>query len=167
VVRVMPNIATRTARRRRLRSRQPWVMPNIAAKNGSMAAAVVKTDLTDEVSEILGQIGVLVEVEESLIDISTAVNGAGPAFASTSLMLSSRLVLIAGLNPNSPSCSPHRHSKVLPRRCSKTTATLRSSLMQCVYRTEQSSRGWRYYGTVARMRRSGTSSKLRSAAQMN
>jgi pyrroline-5-carboxylate reductase len=57
------------------------VMPNIAARHGSMAAAVVKPSLTDEVAEILSQVGMLVEVDEALIDISTAVNGGGPAFA--------------------------------------------------------------------------------------
>jgi pyrroline-5-carboxylate reductase len=57
------------------------VMPNIAARHGSMAAAAVKAGLTDEVAEILRQVGMFVEVDESLIDISTAVNGGGPAFA--------------------------------------------------------------------------------------
>lgn len=57
------------------------VMPNISARTGNMAAAAVESGLTDEVSEILSQVGLFVEVDEALMDISTAVNGGGPAFA--------------------------------------------------------------------------------------
>ena len=57
------------------------VMPNVAAEFGTMAAAVTHEGLTDPVRDLLDAVGTFVEVDESLMDISTAVNGSGPAFA--------------------------------------------------------------------------------------
>ncbi|SNR45635.1 pyrroline-5-carboxylate reductase [Halorubrum vacuolatum] len=57
------------------------VMPNLAAETGNMAAAVTEEGLTDEVRDLLGAVGEYAEVDESLMDIATAVNGSGPAFA--------------------------------------------------------------------------------------
>jgi pyrroline-5-carboxylate reductase (EC 1.5.1.2) len=57
------------------------VMPNLAAEFGTMAAAVTHTGVTDEVRSLLDAVGMFVEIDESLMDISTAVNGSGPAFA--------------------------------------------------------------------------------------
>lgn len=55
-------------------------MPNLAVEYGSMAAAV--TAAGDEaVQTILDDLGNYVVVDESLMDISTALNGSGPAFA--------------------------------------------------------------------------------------
>jgi pyrroline-5-carboxylate reductase len=55
------------------------VMPNLAAETGHMAAAVAGP-VTDEVRALLDAVGEFVEVEESLMDTATAVNGSGPAF---------------------------------------------------------------------------------------
>jgi len=57
------------------------IMPNLAAETGNMAAAVTKTGLTDDVRKMLDAVGEFVEVDESLMHISTAVNGSGPAFS--------------------------------------------------------------------------------------
>ncbi|WP_280587985.1 pyrroline-5-carboxylate reductase [Halorubrum sp. Boch-26] len=57
------------------------IMPNLAAETGEMAAAATNEGLTDEVREMLDDAGEFVEVDESLMDVSTAVNGSGPAFA--------------------------------------------------------------------------------------
>ncbi len=56
------------------------IMPNLAAESENMAAAATKGGLTDEVRELLDDVGEFVEVDESLMDIATAVNGSGPAF---------------------------------------------------------------------------------------
>ena len=56
------------------------IMPNLAAETRDMAAAVTG-DVTDEVRAMLDAVGEFVEVDESLMHVSTAVNGSGPAFA--------------------------------------------------------------------------------------
>jgi pyrroline-5-carboxylate reductase len=56
------------------------VMPNLAAETGDMAAAVTRTGVSDGVREMLDAVGEFVEVDEELMDVSTAVNGSGPAF---------------------------------------------------------------------------------------
>ena len=56
------------------------VMPNLAAETGDMAAAVTGAKLPDDVVELLDDVGIFVEVEEAQMDISTALNGSGPAF---------------------------------------------------------------------------------------
>ncbi|MFW5918694.1 MAG: pyrroline-5-carboxylate reductase family protein [Halanaeroarchaeum sp.] len=55
-------------------------MPNLAVETGSMAAAVTAPG-DESVQTILDDLGKYVVVEESLMDISTALNGSGPAFA--------------------------------------------------------------------------------------
>jgi pyrroline-5-carboxylate reductase len=57
------------------------IMPNLAAETGNMAAAATNEGLTDEVRALLDEVGEFVEIDEELMDISTAVNGSGPAFA--------------------------------------------------------------------------------------
>ncbi|WP_418282209.1 pyrroline-5-carboxylate reductase [Halorubrum sp. DTA98] len=57
------------------------IMPNLAAETGDMAAAATTEGLTDEVRDLLDDVGEFVEVDEELMDVSTAVNGSGPAFA--------------------------------------------------------------------------------------
>jgi pyrroline-5-carboxylate reductase len=57
------------------------IMPNLAAETGNMAAAATNAGLTDEVRAMLDAVGEFVEVDESLMHVSTAVNGSGPAFA--------------------------------------------------------------------------------------
>ncbi|THE62922.1 pyrroline-5-carboxylate reductase [Salinadaptatus halalkaliphilus] len=55
-------------------------MPNLAAETQNMAAAVTGETIPEEVTTLLGAVGEFVEVEESQMDIATAVNGSGPAF---------------------------------------------------------------------------------------
>ena len=55
------------------------IMPNLAAETRDMAAAVTGT-VTDEVRNLLSDIGEFAEIEEAQMDIATAVNGSGPAF---------------------------------------------------------------------------------------
>ncbi|RXK47944.1 pyrroline-5-carboxylate reductase [Halorientalis pallida] len=57
------------------------IMPNLAAESGDMAAAATETGITDEVREMLDAVGEFAEIDEDHMDISTAVNGSGPAFA--------------------------------------------------------------------------------------
>ena len=57
------------------------IMPNLAAETGNMAAAATAEGLTDEVRGILDALGEFVEIDEGLMDVSTALNGSGPAFA--------------------------------------------------------------------------------------
>jgi pyrroline-5-carboxylate reductase len=54
-------------------------MPNLAAETGDTAAAVTP-NATDEARTLLSAVGEFVEVDESLLDTATAVNGSGPAF---------------------------------------------------------------------------------------
>ncbi|MEF8771125.1 pyrroline-5-carboxylate reductase [Halodesulfurarchaeum sp.] len=54
-------------------------MPNLAAETGTMACAVTRPVSTD-VESLLNDLGEFVEIEESLMDIATALNGSGPAF---------------------------------------------------------------------------------------
>ncbi|MCT9098265.1 pyrroline-5-carboxylate reductase [Haloarchaeobius sp. HME9146] len=75
------------------------VMPNIAAAYGDMAAAAVAEDLSDEVRAMLGAVGSFVEVDESLMDIATAVNGSGPAFVFYLLEAMKDAGIESGLNP--------------------------------------------------------------------
>lgn len=56
------------------------VMPNLAAAWGSMAAAMTGDGIDDDIRRILSDLGTVVEVDEEQMDISTAVNGSGPAF---------------------------------------------------------------------------------------
>ncbi|WP_394341225.1 pyrroline-5-carboxylate reductase [Natrarchaeobaculum sulfurireducens] len=56
------------------------LMPNLAAATGDMAAAVSAETLTDEVADLLEDVGVFVEIDETEMHVSTAVNGSGPAF---------------------------------------------------------------------------------------
>ena len=56
------------------------IMPNLAAETGDMAAAATQSGIDDDVREMLDAVGEFVEIEEELMDVSTAVNGSGPAF---------------------------------------------------------------------------------------
>ncbi|MDY6780879.1 MAG: pyrroline-5-carboxylate reductase, partial [Halobacteria archaeon] len=57
------------------------VMPNLAVEHGEMAAGVSPADDVDEdVDSLLTDLGRYVEIDEEKMDISTAVNGSGPAF---------------------------------------------------------------------------------------
>lgn len=75
------------------------VMPNLAAATGNMAAAVTG-DLTADVAELLDDVGVFVEVDESLMHASTAVNGSGPAFVFYMLKAMAEAGVASGLSPD-------------------------------------------------------------------
>lgn len=66
-------VATRTE------ARVIRLMPNLAAEWGSMAGAVTGP-VTDEVREVLEDLGAVAELDEALMDTATALNGSGPAF---------------------------------------------------------------------------------------
>lgn len=74
------------------------VMPNLAAATGDMAAAVTG-DFTADVAELLDDVGVFVEVDESLMHVSTAVNGSGPAFVFYLLKAMAQAGVDGGLSP--------------------------------------------------------------------
>ena len=75
------------------------IMPNLAAETGDMAAAAVEENLTDEVRGLLEDLGEFVEIEEGLMDIATAVNGSGPAFAFYLIDAMKRAGVDGGLEP--------------------------------------------------------------------
>ncbi|MFC7186629.1 pyrroline-5-carboxylate reductase [Halorubrum yunnanense] len=75
------------------------IMPNLAAETGDMAAAATNEGLTDEVRAMLDDAGEFVEVDESLMDVSTAVNGSGPAFAFYLIDAVKRAGIDGGLDP--------------------------------------------------------------------
>ena len=75
------------------------IMPNLAAETGDMAAAATNEGLTDEVRELLADVGEYVEIDEELMDISTAVNGSGPAFAFYLIDAMKQAGIDGGLDP--------------------------------------------------------------------
>ena len=75
------------------------IMPNLAAETGDMAAAATEEGLTDEVRAMLDDAGEFVEIDESLMDVSTAVNGSGPAFAFYLIDAVKRAGIDGGLDP--------------------------------------------------------------------
>lgn len=54
-------------------------MPNLAVETGMMACAITP-NAGEDVKAILDDLGSYVEVDESLMDTATALNGSGPAF---------------------------------------------------------------------------------------
>ena len=75
------------------------IMPNLAAQYGMMAAAVTESTVTDEVRAILSDLGEFVEIQESKMDIATAVNGSGPAFVFYLLGAMAQAGVDGGLSP--------------------------------------------------------------------
>ncbi|SDE89092.1 pyrroline-5-carboxylate reductase [Halorientalis regularis] len=75
------------------------IMPNLAAKTGNMAAAATETGITDEVREMLAAVGEFVEIDEDSMDISTAVNGSGPAFVFYLIDAMKQAGIDGGLDP--------------------------------------------------------------------
>jgi pyrroline-5-carboxylate reductase len=75
------------------------IMPNLAAETGNMAAAATAEGLTDEVRELLADVGEFVEVDEELMDIATAVNGSGPAFVFYLIDAMKQAGIDGGLDP--------------------------------------------------------------------
>lgn len=76
------------------------VMPNLAAANGNMAAAVSGAAVPEEVAELLTDVGVFVEIDEEQMHISTAVNGSGPAFVYYLLRAMMQAGVDSGLDPD-------------------------------------------------------------------
>ncbi|MFB6252003.1 MAG: pyrroline-5-carboxylate reductase [Halobellus sp.] len=56
------------------------IMPNLAAETQNMAAAVTWDEPDDHVAQMLSDLGEYVVVDEDLMDVTTALNGSGPAF---------------------------------------------------------------------------------------
>jgi pyrroline-5-carboxylate reductase len=75
------------------------IMPNLAAEYGMMAAAVTESTVTDEIRAILAVVGEFVEVDESKMDIATAVNGSGPAFVFYLMDAMAKAGVDGGLSP--------------------------------------------------------------------
>ncbi|GAB7008383.1 pyrroline-5-carboxylate reductase [Halorubrum trueperi] len=76
------------------------IMPNLGAETGDVAAAATTEGLTDEVRAMLDDVGEFVEIDESLMDVSTAVNGSGPAFAFYLIDAMKRGGVEGGLDPD-------------------------------------------------------------------
>ena len=76
------------------------VMPNLAAATGNMAAAVSGEEITDDVAELLADVGVFVEIDEAQMDISTALNGSGPAFVFYLIKAMAEAGVDSGLDPD-------------------------------------------------------------------
>jgi pyrroline-5-carboxylate reductase len=74
-------------------------MPNLAAETGDMAAAVTE-NATEDVRALLDAVGEFVEVEESLLDTATAVNGSGPAFVFYLIGAMKEAGIDGGLDPD-------------------------------------------------------------------
>jgi pyrroline-5-carboxylate reductase len=56
------------------------LMPNLNAETREMAGAVAGDHIPDVMFELLDDLGEYAEIEESLMDTATALNGSGPAF---------------------------------------------------------------------------------------
>jgi pyrroline-5-carboxylate reductase len=74
-------------------------MPNLAAETGDMAAAVTE-NATGDVRALLDAVGEFVEIDESLFDIATAVNGSGPAFVFYLIEAMKQAGIDGGLDPD-------------------------------------------------------------------
>lgn len=75
------------------------VMPNLAAATGDMAAAV-SGEVGDDVAELLDDAGLFVEIDEAQMDVSTAVNGSGPAFVFYLIKAMTQAGVDSGLDPD-------------------------------------------------------------------
>ncbi|WP_226039063.1 pyrroline-5-carboxylate reductase [Natrinema sp. DC36] len=76
------------------------IMPNLAAETGDMAAAVTAEGVTDEVRELLDDVGEFAEIDEERMDIATAVNGSGPAFVFYLIQAMADAGVEGGLEPD-------------------------------------------------------------------
>ncbi|RQG99653.1 pyrroline-5-carboxylate reductase [Natrarchaeobius oligotrophus] len=76
------------------------LMPNLAAETGDMAAAVTGSQIPEAVEAMLGDVGEFVEVDESRMDVATAVNGSGPAFVFYLIGAMTDAGVEAGLEPD-------------------------------------------------------------------
>lgn len=74
------------------------VMPNLAAENGNVAAAIASPVEDDTVRTMLSDLGTVVEVDESHMDLATAVNGSGPAFVFYFIQAMKRAAMDGGMS---------------------------------------------------------------------
>jgi pyrroline-5-carboxylate reductase len=74
-------------------------MPNLAAATGNVAAAIARPVENGVVTALLDEIGEVIEVEESQMDLATAVNGSGPAFVFYFIQAMKRAAVEGGLEP--------------------------------------------------------------------
>jgi len=79
------------------------IMPNLAAELGEMAAAVSWDDVDDDVRHLLDDLGEFVEIEESQMDVATALNGSGPAFVYYLIGAMRTAAVAEGLDPDAAS----------------------------------------------------------------
>lgn len=75
------------------------VMPNLAAENGNVAAAIARPVTNGIVVSMLSDLGEVTEVEEEQMDLATAVNGSGPAFVFYFVQAMKRAAVDSGLDP--------------------------------------------------------------------
>ncbi len=75
------------------------IMPNVAAASRNMAAAMTGDDIPAEVIALLEEVGVVVEVDEAKMDVTTAVNGSGPAFVFYLIQAMQEAGIESGLDP--------------------------------------------------------------------
>lgn len=75
------------------------IMPNLAAETRDMAAAVTWEAVDEDVRALLAELGEYVEIDEELMDVATALNGSGPAFAFYFLQAMADAGVEAGLDP--------------------------------------------------------------------
>jgi len=76
------------------------IMPNLAAETGEMAAAVAWDDVDDEVAGLLDDLGEWVEIDETEMDVATALNGSGPAFVYYLVGAMRKAAVEEGLDPD-------------------------------------------------------------------
>jgi len=87
------------------------IMPNLAAETGDMAAAVTREGVTDEVRELLDDVGEFAEIDESKMDIATAVNGAARPSSSILFRRWRTRASRAASSPTTPRRWPPRRSR--------------------------------------------------------
>ncbi|AHG01504.1 pyrroline-5-carboxylate reductase (plasmid) [Halostagnicola larsenii XH-48] len=75
------------------------LMPNLAAESGTMAGAISGTEIGEDVTSVLEDVGIVVEIHEEQMDVATAVNGSGPAFVFYLLNAVKQAGISSGLDP--------------------------------------------------------------------
>jgi len=76
------------------------IMPNLAAELGEMAAAVAWDEEDETVAGLLDDLGEWVAIDESRMDVATALNGSGPAFVYYLIQAMREAAVAEGLDPD-------------------------------------------------------------------
>jgi pyrroline-5-carboxylate reductase len=76
------------------------IMPNLAAETGTMAAAVAWDAPDDDVAALLDALGEWVVIDETEMDVATALNGSGPAFVYYLVGAMRKAAVAEGLDPD-------------------------------------------------------------------